>query len=1046
MKSRNLLPVLGAAALSMAACLNSPAGIILQQTGAAFVAFEAENTTTRIQGTPETWETRSDSGASGGNALAAGGTNSTGDSPHSFAQYQIKFATAGTYYLYYRWKTEEARTAGDNATANSSWIPLAFGDLKTPGADAQTSFTRTDSNNTTAPANNAYAWRREIDAVVYNVDAATLTAAQTFSVGTREAGMMFDRFVFSTEPALTDAQLESLANSPSDVIEQSGSDTFIAFEAETVQAKLIAGTPETWERRSDGKASSGGALVAGGTNSTGDSPHSFAQYQLRFAKAGTYYLYYRWKTEEARTAGDNATANSSWIPNAFGDLHTPGADAQPSFTRTDSNNTTAPANNAYAWRREPDAVVYAVADAQANTVQIWSLGTREAGMTFDRFVFSTEPALTDAQLDSLANSGSKPVPPEVATVAGSEKLTEITIKFTRPLSGATVVPANFSATGLAISAATLDTEDARIVKLTTSAQTEGAAYVVAVTGVKDTSGTTVAAGTQASFTAWKRVNGWVTREIYFNITGTDLQALLDAPDFQARKASRVEYLRAFAFDQDPVIDNFGVRLIAFFQPPTSGTYDFHVAVDDVAQLQLSTDETEAALSALGDFTITPREFSDASSAASGSLTTGKRYLLTGLMKQNGGESFFSVGARRQGDATPLTSLPALTGASVSTWVNPDLGKVKFLAQPADATVSETSRAQFVVRAEAAVGPLFYQWQENGANLPGANRATYITKTLATADSGKKYRCIVSAGGIDNTSAEAVLTVRALPSGTYDIATPIVGINFVGGGNSNPGPMQLEDVAGVYPQDHWSNLTGFTFDNAALTDGAGKPSPITLTTATLTETWYSGTFKSGDANGMLFQGFVTAGSPTEPVTLTLANVPAPAAGEEYRLLLYTIGFDFTPAYEQDYTLTGSGTYPAYKGRSQTGLQFVNNPTFVRMQSVDAAARDSGNYVQFDKVVPASDQTLSLSVTWAGSGGNSHQPAINALQLVSVKKLVVEGGQPTIKLTRSGTDVRIEFDGVLQSSSEATAGFADVAGAKSPLVISPADARKFYRARR
>ncbi|MCK6500851.1 MAG: hypothetical protein L6Q38_15350, partial [Nitrospira sp.] len=352
------------------------------------MAFEAENTTTRVQGTPETWDTRSDASASGGSSLVAGGTNSTGDSPHSFAQYQIKFATAGTYYLYYRWKTEEARTAGDNATANSSWIPLAFGDLKTPGADSQSSFTRTDSNNTSAPANNAYAWRRELDTVVYTVDAAALAAVQTFSVGTREAGMTFDRFVFSTEPALTDAQLEALANSPTDVIEQSGSDTFVAFEAETVQAKLIAGTPETWERRSDGQASGGGSLVAGGTNSTGDSPHSFAQYQLRFAKAGTYYLYYRWKTEEARTAGDNATANSSWIPVTFGDFHTPGADAQSSFVRTDSNNTTAPANNAYAWRREPDAVVYAVTEAQVNTVQIFSVGTREAGMMFDRFVFS----------------------------------------------------------------------------------------------------------------------------------------------------------------------------------------------------------------------------------------------------------------------------------------------------------------------------------------------------------------------------------------------------------------------------------------------------------------------------------------------------------------------------------------------------------------------------------------------------------------------------------------------------------------------------------
>ncbi|MEO6567528.1 MAG: hypothetical protein ABIO94_02095, partial [Opitutaceae bacterium] len=306
------------AAVLLAVSHFSPAraATILQGAAATYAAFEADTTANIIAGTPETWVSTNDASASGGRALYADGVNSTGNSPHSFAQYQIKFATVGTYYLYSRWKADPSRTAGDAFTANSTRFPLTFGTYSTPGDQAP--FYVSASNGGSAPTDNVYAWSREPDGNVYPVAAGDLAGPLVFTIGTREAGMFIDRFVFSTEPALTAPQLDALVNSGTDEVLQDFSTTYASFEADGVSAKLLAGTPETWVSTNDPSASGGTALYADGVNSTGNSPHSFAQYKIKFATVGTYYLYSRWKADPSRTAGDAFTANSTRFPLTFG--------------------------------------------------------------------------------------------------------------------------------------------------------------------------------------------------------------------------------------------------------------------------------------------------------------------------------------------------------------------------------------------------------------------------------------------------------------------------------------------------------------------------------------------------------------------------------------------------------------------------------------------------------------------------------------------------------------------------------------------------------
>lgn len=1026
------------------------AATIVQKAGDSYVAFEADTLPALTAGTPETWVSTNEPTASGGTALYAAGNNETGTSPHSFAQYSIKFATAGTYYLYVRWKADTARTAGDAFTANSFQIANQFGAFSTPGDVSP--FHISGSNAGSAPSDNVFDWTREPDTSVYTVSAGDLTNPLIFTIGTREAGMTIDRLVFSTEAALTDAQLDALINSDIDQVIQKPGDTFAAFEADGAKAKIIAGTPETWVSTNEPTASGGTALYAAGNNETGTSPHSFAQYSIRFATAGTYYLYVRWKADSARTAGDAFTANSFQIANQFGAYSTPG-DVTP-FHISGSNAGSAPSDNVFDWTREPDTSVYTIsqADVDARAPVIFTVGTREAGMTVDRFVFSTDPALTDAQLDALPNSGATVVAPEIVRAVGSAGLNSVTIFFTRPLLGSSVSPARFTPSGnVTVNSAAVDPDDARIVHLTTSPQTAGTVYSVGVAGVTDTGGTAIAANASVNFTAWKIVPGWALKEIFFGIPGAGVADVTADPDFPARP-DRVEWVKGFQLNDDPLTDNYGARLTAFFTPQASGVYTFFVNNDDEAELLLSSDASEANLQSLGVFALSPRAFSDASSANSpGSLTSGQRYFLEGILKQNSGPVYLNVAAKLASDGTPATDLSVLSGNQIGSWVNPDLGNVTFTQGPSNAIVPIGGRATFTVKARATESPVYYQWRLNGTGIPGAVRATYTTPVLAGGESGRVYSVAVSVAGKETISGDALLTVV---SGEGGPVQPYLGINFVGGGTFGGASLAPAEVAGVVQQENWNNLEGFTFADVPLKDAAGAATPVTLN-GEATEVWYTGTLAANSPDGALLQGFINSVASTDPVTFTLNNVPA----GNYHLLAYSTGFDFSANYFQGYSVTGAGTYPAYHGKAETGLNFVGNPGFRRITNQTAGVTNVGNYVQFDNVSPAADGTLTLTVTWEPPDpavNNSHQPAINALQLARVSAVTA---RPTLTATAGNGNLTIAWTAsaagfVLETSPTLGSGatWTPVSGAANPLAgagsvsVNTSGNSAFYRLRK
>ena len=93
-------------------------------------------------------------------------------------------------------------------------------------------------------------------------------------------------------------------------------------------------------------------------------------------------------------------------------------------------------------------------------------------------------------------------------------------------------------------------------------------------------------------------------------------------------------------------------------------------------------------------------------------------------------------------------------------------------QPADQTVAEGQPAAFTVVANGS-GPLSYQWQRNGTNIPSANSSTYNIPASLFSDSGARFRCVVSNAFGSVISSEATLTVNSPPVITSQPSNQIV---------------------------------------------------------------------------------------------------------------------------------------------------------------------------------------------------------------------------------------------------------------------------------
>jgi hypothetical protein len=833
----------------------------------------------------------------------------------------------------------------------------------------------------------------------------------------------------------------------------------MAWEAENhgayINDPLMVTTPspaEIWAPTNDATASGGKVLYALGENVTAF-PASYVDYRLQFATPGSYRLYICAKADPVWASADRFTANSLWIPLRFNTPFTTNTpDSEAHYVRSAMNGSDAQATpSSTNFNLYGESPLYEVTQAMVDSreVVILRVGTRERGVMLDRLVLSTDPIPDKRTFSSLPNTELDNIAPKVLGVSASITFTNVVITFDEAINPGSLDAFNFSLSGGLTLAGVPALDSATLKKLTlhTSPQAPGTVYTVTFGGVADVSGNAVPENTQVSFESWRLQTGWVSRDHYNAISGATVADLVASPKYPDSPDS-MDSAQGVSMVNNPRGNNYGLRIRCFFMPTATDQYDFYAFADDQAEVFVSTDDSEANLVSVVN---TGAASSSYDPNVKGTIPfhdfmAGQRYLVQVLYKQGPGEGRLGVAVAPSSAAgTEVPPLTELKGSVIATYINPATATVTINRQPQDTSVTVGNSARFDASATSPAGSVAYQWQVDGADIPGANRPTYITPALSFADGSKRYRVVVAAGGATAISAQVGVTIN---SGQPPTAQPYVGINFVGGGGAIEGYLSATDIAGAVPQANFNNVEGGSQTAAPLNDATGSPSPISITYSASIRYTGAGNVTAENA---LFEGYIQNNN--TPMTITLSGVPA----GNYGLLVYSVGFDFQTVYDQAYELVGNATYPVFHTRAQTYGQYRTAPGYRRMSSTDANNRDSGNYVMFEGVSPDANGIFTLNMTPeppATPGVGDAMPAVNAIQLVRIVPPL-----PTLTIARNANStVTVSWNAgaagyTLESTPQLGAGASwnPVGGVANPITAggsttaTPVGAQ-FYRLRK
>jgi len=183
--------------------------------------------------------------------------------------------------------------------------------------------------------------------------------------------------------------------------------------------------------------------------------------------------------------------------------------------------------------------------------------------------------------------------------------------------------------------------------------------------------------------------------------------------------------------------------------------------------------------------------------------------------------------------------------------------------PSGVTVSVGDTATFTVTA-SGTGPLYYQWQKNGVDIPNATFWYYITPPAQTSNNGDQYRVRVTNTLGNPTSSAAMLTVNGASSGGVPVVTTVSPATFTG---LPIGQTQLIRVIG-------SGFTGsstLTFNDGVTSYPGRVPSFISaneldynITTGTNQANWTAQVINGAQTSNL---GHFTVNAPSAPPTTT-----------------------------------------------------------------------------------------------------------------------------------------------------------------------------------
>lgn len=517
-----------------------------------------------------------------------------------------------------------------------------------------------------------------------------------------------------------------------EILAQAAGTDYVAFEAENADEITSNGVIK-WELLPDPEASGGQALNAQGT-STIATPGGIARYKFRFATPGKYVLYTRWRADREIAASEPFGANSYSYPRTLS--------ATPQWARSFANDRDSPASLNYHWIEENIEYTVSSDDAANGTVFTLALGTREAGFFLDRVVlkigrmntdFHVNAAL-DAAMDATLNSPAASTAPLIESVLAGHDLNTIAVRFSQAITK--VAKTNFTAEGLTVEQVGIDLGDPRQVLLATTPQTEGAEYALAIRGVAGISGAPVFPSTNLVRAA-RVVSGWAQAGLYLSMESAspDLSFWLDRFEFQ-----------------DTSSPAGGAELRGYFIPAESGRHSFFTRASSQAEFILWRSDTNGFTNSI---TVERSEEFGPAAVFAPVLSAGERYSMLARVGETSGPIWLAVAAR----LNPEEPLAPISGPALAALVNPERAQLRITLQPASRTVLGGQDAIFSAQADAATPPIYFQWQRNGADIPGATQPTYSTGPVRGGNSGDRYRVAVRAGGQALFSQEAILMVN-----------------------------------------------------------------------------------------------------------------------------------------------------------------------------------------------------------------------------------------------------------------------------------------------
>lgn len=257
--------------------------------------------------------------------------------------------------------------------------------------------------------------------------------------------------------------------------------------------------------------------------------------------------------------------------------------------------------------------------------------------------------------------------------------------------------------------------------------------------------------------------GYLRQEVYRDIPGYELSDLLSHPRFPG-SPDAIHYLTSFE-SLLPGEQNSGVRITGFLIPRASGRHVFHLSGVRTAVLYLSPNEDPALKSRIAAdsqwvgsrYWVTDARGSRNSEenvSAPIALEAGRRYYVE-LLAKNGFDSL-AVGLnwRLENESPPPNFSPPVGGSHLATLADPEQATLQWDRHPASLTVIEGEPARFQVRVTASPGPVTYQWQRDGVDIPGAVYPDFSLARATLAEAGTTFRCVVSTPGRSSTSEAA----------------------------------------------------------------------------------------------------------------------------------------------------------------------------------------------------------------------------------------------------------------------------------------------------